>query len=113
MHPPISQATVSLIDPEHPITREVSSMSLYDELYSYLEVSPEMKVLISHEYEGRKHPLVWACEQDGARCVYDAFGHDVQSYASADRCMLIRREVKWLLGPELPDSELLQPTNGW
>ena len=54
-------------------------------------------MLLHHEHEGTEQPLVWAVEQDGARTVYDALGHDVRSFASPGRTDLLQREVRWLL----------------
>jgi type 1 glutamine amidotransferase len=97
MHPPIAEARVHVTDHRHPITHELADFTLLDELYSYLEVDPESNVLLNHSFEGSEHPLVWTLERDGARSVYDALGHDVRSFASAERVDLLRREAHWLL----------------
>jgi len=97
MHPPIAAARVQVTDHRHPITRGLTDFTLHDELYSYLDVDPESRVLLDHSYEGRDHALLWTVERDGARSVYDALGPDVRSFASVDRIELLRRAAGWLL----------------
>ncbi len=98
MHPPLGQATVPVVDREHPITAGLRQLRVRDELYCYLDMAGTARPLVGHDYEDRRHPLVWVHEHDGVRVVYDAFGHDGQAYAGADRRELLRREVRWLVG---------------
>ena len=98
MHPPIGDARVEVGDPEHPVTAGFGAFTVLDERYCFLDRDPGARVLLHHDHEGRPEPLVWVTEQDGARTVYDALGHDVRSYASPERADLLRREVGWLLG---------------
>jgi hypothetical protein len=102
MHPPIGEAAVQVTDGNHPISTGLAPFTVFDERYSHLERSPSARVLLHHDHEGERHPLVWALEQDGARSVYDALGHDVRSYASPERIDLLQREVRWLLEPVEP-----------
>ena len=99
MHPPIGEAAVQVSDGDHPVTAGLAPFTVFDERYSHLERSPAARVLLHHDLEGERHPLVWVVEQDGARTVYDALGHDVRSYASPERIDLLQREVRWLLEP--------------
>jgi type 1 glutamine amidotransferase len=98
MHPPIGETRVEVTTTDHPITAGLEPFSLLDERYCHLEIAPTSRILLHHEYEGGRQPLVWAVESDGGRTVYDALGHDVRSFASAGRTELLRREVQWLLG---------------
>lgn len=102
MHPPIGDARVEVTDPEHPITVGLAPFTTVDERYCDLDRSPAAHVLLHHDHEGGQEPLAWAIEQDGARAVYDALGHDVRAYASPERVDLLRREVRWLLEPAGP-----------
>jgi len=101
MHPPISQATVTVHTDDHPIVAGFGDFDVFDEMYSYLEEEPGNVTLASHRYEERVHPIAWARELPAGRVVYDALGHDVRSYESPERVRLLQREVQWLLG-ELP-----------
>lgn len=97
MHPPLGPARVQVADADHPITAGLTELDVRDELYSFLDVAPAARVLLTHTHEGIEHALVWVHTADGVRVVYDALGHDAQAYAGADRRELLRREVRWLL----------------
>ncbi len=102
MHPPISDATVTVQTDAHPIVAGMGDFSVFDEMYSFLELEPGNTVLATHRHEGVDHPLAWARESGPGRAVYDALGHDVRSYDSAERVRLLQREALWLLGKPLP-----------
>ena len=97
MHPPIGRASVRVADRGHPITEGLADFALYDERYSYLDLYEGSEVLLEHHHDGRNHPLAWAVDGESGRTVYDALGHGVESYASAERVDLLRREVRWLV----------------
>lgn len=97
MHPPADTTTVSVATDVHPITAGLADFVARDERYSYLQTSPDAVVLVTHEHDGVRHPVVWARESDGTRVVYDSFGHDVAAYELPGRADLLRREVNWLL----------------
>jgi len=102
MHPPIGPARVEVSDGDHPITRGLDGFVLHDERYCHLDLYPGSRVLLHHEHQGGRQPLVWVREQEGARVVYDALGHDVDSFASLARVDLLHREVRWLLDQDEP-----------
>jgi len=102
MHPPIGDARVEVTDGDHPVTAGLEPFTLHDERYSHLEVHPSSRVLLHHELEGTRQPLVWVAGGEGGRTVYDALGHDVQAFASPARVDLLQREVRWLLGQDGP-----------
>lgn len=97
MHPPISQATVAVATDVHPIMSGLDGIDVFDEMYSYLETEPGNTVLATHAYEDVVHPVVWAREVGSGRVVYDALGHDVRSYDSADHIRFVQQAASWLL----------------
>lgn len=97
MHPPIGRASVHIAGSGHPITEGLADFTLHDERYSFLDVHEGSEVLLEHQHDGRNHPLAWAVDGEHGRAVYDALGHGVESFASAERVDLLRREVRWLL----------------
>lgn len=100
MHPPISEATVTVRTDAHPIVSGFGDFQVFDEMYSYLELEPGNTILAEHRYEERIHPLAWAREHASGRAVYDGLGHDVRSYDSPERVRLLQREVEWLTGED-------------
>jgi hypothetical protein len=93
MHPPIGWVTVMSGD-----SAEESALSVFDELYSFLEVRRPGDVLLSHHFRGVEHPLVLARDAGDGRTIYDALGHGPESYASRGRQDMLCRHVRWLLG---------------
>lgn len=96
MHPPIGEATFTVVDADHPVTRGLGEVRAFDERYCDLEVDPASRVLLTTRHEGREHPVVWVAPGPG-RVLYDGLGHDTRSYGSPSRRELLRREVNWLL----------------
>ncbi|GAA1465868.1 ThuA domain-containing protein [Microbacterium thalassium] len=93
-HPPIGEATVPVDDPSHPVTSGLATVTVFDELYTDVVVDPGAHVLVSHELEGRRHPLVWTREHP-TRAVVCALGHDERAYASPDLQRLVRQAARW------------------
>jgi hypothetical protein len=98
MHPPYGRARVEVTDPGHPITAGLSGFTLDDERYTHLRRSPAARVLLGHEHEGHRHPLLWVhTRSGGGTTVYDALGHDGRSYESAAHRAVLRRALDTLL----------------
>ena len=98
MHPPYSLARIDVATDAHPITAGIRDFELNDERYSKLRVSPDSEQLAWHEFEGDRHPVLWAHRHGDARIVYDALGHDAASYDSPEHRAILRNAVAWLLG---------------
>lgn len=69
---------------------------LYDERYSHLE-SRDVELVAEHTEDGVVHPLVWL-RSGRSRIAYDALGHGVESYDSAEHRALLLRLARWALG---------------
>ncbi|MEN3537686.1 ThuA domain-containing protein [Microbispora sp. ZYX-F-249] len=92
-HPPIGPAEVGLAG-GHPIVDGLTGFEVTDEVYTDLDVLPDVEPLA---YSGDQ-PLLWARTVAGGRVVYDALGHDTRSYENPVRRALLRRAARWLLG---------------
>ncbi|MBO1334567.1 ThuA domain-containing protein [Streptomyces sp. VRA16 Mangrove soil] len=93
-HPPYGRAHVLVTDPGHPLTTGLTDFDLDDERYTDLRVSPKVRVLLTHEHEGGRHPLLWVhTRPGGGTTVYDALGHDGRSYESEEHRLVLRRAV--------------------
>jgi type 1 glutamine amidotransferase len=95
MHPQIGHALVQTsgvagAPPE-------SDFVLYDERYTHLETAEGVEVLAFHTEDGIAHPLVWRAEVPGrGRVAYDALGHGVESFDSAEHRALLAALVRWV-----------------
>ena len=97
-HPDLDRCTVQVADGDHPVTAGLADFSLEDERYSDLDVAGDRQALVTHEHDGRTHPLVLVGTTGSSRVVYDALGHDARSYLSPERRALLRREARWAAG---------------
>jgi type 1 glutamine amidotransferase len=96
MHPPRDESVVAVTGTEHVITTSLGDFTVNDERYSHLETRPDVTVLYEHRFDDRTHPLVWTRTHGGGRVVYDALGHDVESYDAPGHVALLARAVEWL-----------------
>ncbi|MDR6171888.1 ThuA domain-containing protein [Curtobacterium sp. SORGH_AS_0776] len=97
MHPPSGPCTVHVVDDQHPVTAGIGDFSLDDERYSHQRVSAAVRVLVDHEHDGVRHPLVWVHERPGGGVtVYDGLGHAGASFASPDHRRLVAQALGFL-----------------
>jgi type 1 glutamine amidotransferase len=104
-HPPLGLASVTVHTGAHEIVDGVGDFEVVDEVYSHLDVRPDVKPLATSHHDGADHPLLWARqyappsgEGPGARVVYDALGHDERSFDHPVHRAIIRRAARWLRG---------------
>jgi type 1 glutamine amidotransferase len=97
-HPDLDRCTVHVPATGHPVTAGLADFELEDERYSDLDVDADRQALVTHDWDGRTHPLVLAGTVGRSRVVYDALGHDQRSYDSPERRELLRREARWAAG---------------
>jgi type 1 glutamine amidotransferase len=98
MHPEYGTAKIRVHSDRHPIVAGIGDFEVQDERYTYLRMAEDVVPLLGHLHEGVEYPLLWTRDHHGARVVYDALGHDVQSYRSPEHRTILRRTARWLLG---------------
>ncbi|WP_382308220.1 ThuA domain-containing protein [Herbiconiux sp. UC225_62] len=98
MHPQIGHALVQATDEGRDLLAGFDDFVLYDERYTALETRPGGRVLAEHTEDGLTHPLVWTREgaDDRGRVAYDALGHGVESYDSAEHRRLLAELLDWV-----------------
>jgi len=93
-HPPIEPSQVRRTAVAHPIADGLGDFEVVDERYTDLDTVDDLTPVYVHA----GGPAVWAREVGGGRVVYDAFGHDLRSYASPGHVALLRQAADWLRG---------------
>jgi type 1 glutamine amidotransferase len=96
MHPDWDHGTVHVATDAHPVVAGIHDFQIWDERYSYLRVAPGIVPLATQEHDGLEHPILWAKQHGDARVVYDALGHEPQSYESEPHRQIIRNAAAWL-----------------
>ncbi|TKK84952.1 ThuA domain-containing protein [Herbidospora galbida] len=91
-HPPIGWTTVH-VNRDHVITDGLRDFDVVDEVYSDLDVLPDVTPLAT----ALGQPVLWARNVRRGRLVYDALGHDTRSYDSPIHRTLLCRAAQWLL----------------
>jgi len=88
-HPPVQQATVLKVDPDHISTYMLpDEWEKVDEWYNYLELPDHVEVLLeldTDSFEGSGHPgyhpIAWYHDFDGGRAFYTGLGHSIDSWS--------------------------------
>jgi type 1 glutamine amidotransferase len=97
-HPELGPVEVQVVA-EHPVTDELSSFELADEVYHDLEVAADAEVLMEARVPGSDWQTVaWCREWGEGRVVYDALGHGSESLACTPHRRLLRQSMLWLMG---------------
>ncbi|MFF0869498.1 ThuA domain-containing protein [Nonomuraea sp. NPDC003560] len=99
-HPPLGWTGVRVHGAAHPIVAGLRDFDLVDEVYSDLDVLPDVRPLAS----AHGQPLVWARPVRRGRVVYDALGHDTRSYDNEIHRTLLQRAASWLLKRPVDDT---------
>lgn len=104
-HPPLDEtAPVEVaLTADHRIVSGLQDFAVIDEVYGWLDISPDVEALATSNHGGVAHPVLWIRElASGARVVYDALGHDLRSVAEPTHREMIRRSFEWALRGDLP-----------
>jgi len=102
-HPPLGLGNVDVL-PDHPLMHGIDSFSLFDELYTSLDLEPGNTILATHEVDSVKHPIIWTRTRGASSVVYDALGHDARSYESAAHRAIIGRAARFLTAARGPSQ---------
>lgn len=108
MHPPPGPFTVEVVS-DHPVVDGLGSFEVHDERYSFLDVADDVEVLAVARDGDEVHEIVWVREENGARVVYSALGHDPRSYETPENRVLLRRAIRHLGGAS--DDETREVTD--
>ena len=94
-HPPYGKTYVRSGSEEHPITKNIQSFELEDEVYSNMELEEDTVPLIYAQSETQQvwNPVLWARMVSNGRVIFDALGHDAASLNHPDHAAIICRSV--------------------
>ena len=108
-HPPHGPFTVSVSDPNHPITRGLGPIEIEDECYqSEMLDSGGVHVIMTSRHPDPAaqidgEPSAWVKEVGNGRLFYSALGHDARSFPHEGLRTLLTRGIRWAarLDPEV------------
>ncbi|MDA0180072.1 ThuA domain-containing protein [Solirubrobacter phytolaccae] len=108
-HPAIQQATVNIVDGNHPATQGIpTNWARTDEWYNFTAEPQGVKVLAKldegtyNEEDGTAeaddHPIVWCSNFDRGRSFYTALGHSGTAWQEPDYRKHILGAIEWAAG---------------
>jgi len=99
-HPHYREYQVSVVDPEHPITKDLTEFTVTDEQY-ILDFDPRVNVLCSALWKGKAMPVAWTKSWGKGRVFYLALGHDRKACEQKIFRLLLIRGALWAAGLDL------------
>ncbi len=86
-----------VVNHDHPITKGMADFKADDELYSKLQGSGPINVLVRADsgWSKQTEPLVFTLEYGKGRVVHNAFGHDGKALSNPNVAKIIARGVEW------------------
>ncbi len=85
-----------IMDPKHPITKDMSDFDIHEETYAQYEILPEVKAFIRTEHANSGAYLAWTNTYANSRIVYLQFGHDNNAYSHPQFRELLLNAIRWV-----------------
>jgi len=85
---------------DHPVTKGLSPMHLWDETYKGMWISPKVKVLLKTNNATSDGPVAWISPYDKSRVVYIELGHDHLAHQHPGYRTLVKQAILWAAGRE-------------
>ena len=98
-HPQPRQYQVSVVDPDHPITKGMVEFLVTDEMY-ITDYDSRVKVLAASLWKGEIVPVVWTKSWGEGRVYYLALGHDAEACRDENFKALLTHGALWAAAPE-------------
>lgn len=96
-HPPIHTFPVTIVNPNHPIVKNIGDFEIYDEMYFYKEQADKSTVLIEAEHKGIKTPIAWTRTYGKGNVFYTSLGHSVGAATNKYFQQLVLNALIWLV----------------
>lgn len=99
-HDPRGPFRVEVINPQHPVTREMKAFDTDDELYICLtgDLPVELLAQARSKKTGLDHPMAFTLNYGKGRVFHTPLGHDARAIRMPGTAELIRRGVAWAAG---------------
>jgi len=99
-HPAPLDVTVDIVDADHPVTAEVSTFTVHDELYLFQDYSPERVHLLAQTTsfdDNGPIPIAWVREEGAGRIFYISLGHFPEVMHDGNWQTLFQQGTKWAM----------------
>jgi type 1 glutamine amidotransferase len=87
---------ITVLDKNHPVTKDVTDFSIVDEGYQFIEMLPKIHKLLSTSHPDCTPTVGWTNEYKNSRIVYILLGHGQESHENPNYRKLIRNAISWV-----------------
>ncbi|MHB1457130.1 MAG: ThuA domain-containing protein [Armatimonadota bacterium] len=97
-HAPYQEQIMRVQTDAHPVVAGLTDFKINDELYTNPQITDSIEPLITAEWEGVDHPILWLREYESARVCYNALGHGIEAFMKTANRTLLKRSALWVNG---------------
>jgi hypothetical protein len=86
---------IEIANPDHPITRGMTSWEIVDETYNMADATEGSEVLLTTDHSESMRTIAWTRQHRNARVFSYQAGHDNQAYSNPGFRQVLERGVLW------------------
>jgi len=86
---------VSVIDPSHPVTKDIDDFKILDEGYSNIGVIPGVTPLLTTDHPDCSDTIGWAHRYNNSKVVYILPGHDNNAWSDENFRKILTNAITW------------------
>ena len=87
---------IEIVDPSHPVTRNITNFKIFDEAYNNLRVSKNITPLIRTNAAESSPVIGWEKMYNNSKIIYIELGHDRIAYENYNYRKLIQQSIIYL-----------------
>lgn len=88
--------TIKIVDPEHPVTKGLSDIDIFDETYKGYYVADDVTPLLTTDESSSTPVVAWTKNYGKAKVVTIQSGHDTPTFENRAYRKLLRQAIKWV-----------------
>jgi type 1 glutamine amidotransferase len=81
---------------DHPVTKDISDFSIYDEGYQFVEMMPTIKPLLTTTHPDCTPTVAWTHKYKKSRIVYILLGHGQDAHENPNYRKLLQNAISWV-----------------
>jgi len=89
---------LTVVDPEHPVTKGLRDFTIHDEVYGGYTVLPDVEPLLTTNHPESSEIIAWAKSYGNSRIVVIQPGHDSHGYSNPNYQQLVKQAIEWVAG---------------
>jgi len=101
---------VTLVDKDHPITRDMGNFVIHDEVYGNFKVLPTVHPLLNTTHPESGEIIGWTNDYGKSRIVYIQLGHDHFAFENPNYRHLVKQAIEWV---QKDDSQMIKYSPGF